>query len=242
MARRIRFIADDLGLDAEVNEAIRHTHVNGALHGAGLMMGQPGTEAAVAMARAHPTLAVGWHLHLNDSRPCTLDRWPWGSSPARAGFAIGLVPRLRELARLEIRSQWRAFLDTGLPCRFVNAHHHLHVHPMVRKMLLETLEGDFNGWVRWGTPRFFGTPPSRVGYGLLDRLLHAPQRGRIPYPLSTTVWGIDRTFAMDADEIQSAIPALGEGLHEFIFHPRTLDSDADTRCLIDLGAAGLEPG
>jgi hypothetical protein len=76
----------------------------------------------------------------------------------------------------------------------------------------------------------------------LDRLLHAPQRDRIPFKLSTTVWGIDRTFAMNADEIRSVIPALGDGLHEFIFHPRGLDSDADTRCLMDLGEMEIDIG
>ena len=242
MPSTVMYIADDLGLGDAANEAIVHSHTHGALHGAGLMMGQPGTEAAVALAHDTPTLEVGWHLHLNDSLPCSVPAWPWGSSPARAGFAIALSPPMRELARREIRLQWRQFLDTGLRCAFVNTHHHLHVHPFVRRTLVETIAGDFDGWLRWGRPEFFGAMSTRLGYGLLDRLLHEPHRGRLPFPLTTSVWGIDRTFRMNAAEIQATLPTLGEGLHEFIFHPRSVENDADTRCLLELAQNPGNPG
>jgi hypothetical protein len=40
---------------------------------------------------------------------------------------------------------------------------------------------------------------------------------------------------MDAAEISTVLPTLGDGLHEFLFHPRTADeSDPDTRCLLAL--------
>ena len=81
------FIADDFGLDEATNLAILRAHCAGALHGASLMLGQPGTDHAVALAREHPTLLIGWHLHLCDSRPATRSAWPWGASPGRAGLA-----------------------------------------------------------------------------------------------------------------------------------------------------------
>ncbi len=242
MPSTVMYIADDLGLSHGVNAAIVHAHTHGALHGAGLMMGQPGTEAAVALAHDTPTLEIGWHLHLNDSLPCSVAAWPWGNSPARAGFALGLSPRMRALARREIQMQWRQFMDTGLRCAFVNAHHHLHIHPFIRRTLVDTIAGEFDGWMRWGRPEFFAATPARFGYGLLDRLLHAPQRKRLPFPLTTTVWGIDRTFKMNAAEIRGILPALGEGLHEFIFHPRSIESDADTRCLLELARHGSANG
>jgi predicted glycoside hydrolase/deacetylase ChbG (UPF0249 family) len=237
MARRIVFIADDFGLDDEVNAAILDAHLRGALQGAALMMGQPGTEGAVELARRHPSLAVGWHLHLTDSRPCTRAAWPWGSSPARAGFAIGLAPAMRRLAVEDMARQWDAFLATGLDCRFVNAHHHLHVHPLVRPRLLAMMEGRFGGWLRWGRPRFFGATPAAPFYHLLDLLLQAPLRPRIRFATSTTLWGIDRTFAMSAAEVERVIPTLGDGLHEFMFHPRRAGEDADSRCLLALAGS-----
>lgn len=234
MAREIVFVADDLGMSDRVNEAIAHAHRSGALTGACLMVGQPGTRSAVSLAKEHPGLQVGWHMHLTDSRPMTRAEWPWGRSPARAGFAIGFSARMRELARNEIRCQWEAYRETGLPCRFVNAHHHLHVHPWIRRVLMETLPSAFDGWVRWGKPSFFSPNRAEVFYGMLDALFLARHRGRLPFRLSTTLWGIDRTFRMNAREILRVLPGLGDGLHEFMFHPRRLEGDPDTRALLEL--------
>jgi predicted glycoside hydrolase/deacetylase ChbG (UPF0249 family) len=231
---QIVFVADDFGLSDEVNEAIVHAHAKGVLTGASLMMGQPATERAVTLAREHPALEVGWHLHLNDSRPCTVDAWPWGRSPARAGVRIGLSSRIRELARREIRAQWEAFRATGLRCRFVNAHHHMHIHPVVRREVLALIPAGFEGWVRWGRPMFFDGGLAGAAHAALHRVLNRPHVGRFRCRTSTTLWGIDRTFAMRAEEILAVRDRLGPGLHEFMFHPRSVEADADLQCLLDL--------
>ena len=168
MTTEVVFIADDFGVSDRVNEAIVHAHREGVLTGACLMLGQPATVEAVSLAREHPSLQVGWHMHLTDSRPMTRPEWPWGRSPAKAGFAIGLSAGMRELARREIECQWEAFQATGLPCHFVNAHHHLHVHPWVRRVLMETLPKGFEGWVRYenglGSAFHAGCPTFQVGF------------------------------------------------------------------------------
>lgn len=233
-AKRVMFIADDFGASSQVNEAIVHAHQHGVLHGASLMMGQAATVAAVELARRHPGLQIGWHVHLNDSRPCTRTTWPWGRSPALAGVALGFFPWWRNLARQEMQHQWQMFLDTGLPCHFVNVHHHLHMHPFVQRTLVALLAPDFKGWLRWGQPCFFGQGWQARGYQMLARVLLSGHRKRLPFPLSTTLWGIDRTFAMQAFEVANVINGLGTGLHEFLFHPGLGDSDADSRCLFAL--------
>ena len=232
--KRIVFIADDFGMSPEINAAIVRAHVQGALHGACLMMGQAGTEEAVELARRHPSLQIGWHLHLNDSRPMTVDRWPWDASPARAGLAMAVSPAARNLASREIEAQWRALRDTGLECRFVNTHHHLHWHPFVRRRIVDSISIDpaFDGWMRWGRPCFFGS--GSFGYALVERLLQAPSRRHLGVRMSDTLWGLGRTFAMDADEVEAVLTTLGPGLHEFMFHPRPGEADADTACLIEL--------
>lgn len=231
---RILFVADDFGMSPEINAAIVRAHTDGALHGACLMMGQPGTTDAIELALRYPTLQIGWHLHLNDSVPMTVERWPWGRSPARAGLSMALSPGARALVRREIDAQWSALRETGLECRFVNTHHHLHWHPFVRRRLVETVASDvdFDGWMRWGAPHFFGE--GAVGYALIERLLQGPARKRLGIRNSDTLWGLDRTFAMSTEEIASVLPGLEPGLHEFMFHPRPGDADADTRCLIAL--------
>ncbi len=232
--KQIVLIADDFGTSREVNDAILEAHRRGALGGAALMMGQPATAHAVALAREHPELEVGLHLHLVDSQPMTIDAWPWGRSPARAGFSMAFFAAHRALVRREVRAQWQAFRATGLPCQFVNAHHHLHVHPFVRRVLCQTLLPDFRGWIRWGRPRYFSGGVRGVPWQLLYLLLQAPQRRLFPWPTSATLWGLDRTFRMKPEEVRRAMDGLGEGLHEFMFHPRQRDADSDTDCLLEL--------
>jgi len=234
MAKEVVFIADDLGLSAEINDAILHAHRAGRLDGAALMMGQPGTDEAVRLARATPTLALGWHLHLADSQPVTAPRWPWGASPARAGWAIGLFPSARRLMENEVARQWELFRASGLPCAFVNSHHHLHAHPFVDRALQRVVGERFDGWLRLGRPRFF--PPRGAGAraaALGDRLLLARRRRLSPWRTTDTLWGLDRLFRMDPREVRAALAAIPDGFHEFLFHPRTRTCP-DTLCLLAL--------
>jgi len=233
--RKVFFIADDFGMNAEVNRAVVEAHLRGVLHGASLMLGQPGTADAVRMAQQNPSLPVGWHLHLDNSQPVTCAAWPWGNSYRRAGWAIGLSRRARQLMREEVRAQWNMFGETGLTCAFVNSHHHLHAHPFVYRTLLDVLGSSFHGWLRLGQPRFFSPNLDAIWIGPADWLWMGPRRRRCPYRCSDTVWGLGRTFRMQAGEVARAIQRLGPGFHEFYFHPRsTANDDWDLRCLREL--------
>jgi predicted glycoside hydrolase/deacetylase ChbG (UPF0249 family) len=234
MAKEVVFIADDLGMSVEINDAIVHSHRAGRLDGAALMPGQPGTDDAVRLARENPALKIGWHLHLTDSRPVTTARWPWGSSPARAGWAIGLLPSARRLAENEIAGQWALFKSTGLPCAFINSHHHLHAHPFVHRALRRVVGERFAGWLRLGQPRFFPPPGAGAAWtALADRLFLARRRKLSPWRITTTLWGLDRLFRMDPHEVRAALAASPDGFHEFLFHPRTRTCP-DTLCLLAL--------
>jgi predicted glycoside hydrolase/deacetylase ChbG (UPF0249 family) len=233
MRKQIIFVADDFGMNSGINEAILYTHQSGNLHAAALMMGQSGTEEAIAMARANPQLQIGLHLHLNDSRPTTLPAWPWGSSPARAGIIVSLSPNAQAIMRGEIARQWELFQKTGLPCQFVNCHHHLHAHPAVHQALREVLGADFKGWIRLGNVRFFNPAGSFFNTSRLVDLCFKRLRKLSTWRSTDTLWGLDRLFAMDAREVRKAIATLPEGFHEFLFHPRTL-SCPDTQCLLEL--------
>jgi hypothetical protein len=99
---------------------------------------------------------------------------------------------------------------------------------------METLSSDFKGWLRWGRPSFFQPSRVEIFYQMLDVLFLARHRGRLPFRISTTLWGVDRTFNMNAREILGALPSLGQGIHEFMFHPRQVEGDPDTRALLEL--------
>ncbi len=220
-SRQIVFIADDFGASARVNASIRKAHQEGALTGAGLMPGQDGTEEAIRMASALPDLEIGWHLHVCDSRPMTCPRWPWGRSPFAAAIALTRSPAARRLVRAELSAQWESFQRSGLRCRFINAHHHLHLHPVVGR-ILDDLVGEPSGiWIRGGRFRRFGSregwvPALTRMFGNLRHTLWKPPGG---LPTSESVWGVDRLHAMNAFEVARTVEKLPMGLHEFLFHP-----------------------
>lgn len=235
----VMFIADDFGLDPSTNEAVIRAHREGALHGASLMMGQPGTEEAVRLARENTGLQVGWHLHLCDSTPVTRESWPWGCSPLRAGLGIFFSSSGRGLMQREIKAQWDLFQKTGLECAFVNAHHHLHVHPSIHGTLIQVLPAVFRGWIRMGRPRFFEEKRLFSHSGVVMEWAGQSRRRKCRHRLSDTLWGMDRTFKMNACEVARAVRVLGAGLHEFIFHPRRASSDPDFLALMELKAMGF---
>jgi predicted glycoside hydrolase/deacetylase ChbG (UPF0249 family) len=232
MAREILFTADDLGLDEQTNLTIEDSHRRGVLSAASLMLGQPGTAHAVEIARRNPALQVGWHFHVCDSQPLTCSRWPWGRSASLAGLVIDLWPGAQRLVQREVAAQWLAYLDTGLPCHFINGHHHLHIHPFIARELHRVTCSQFNGWVRSFEAQFFGADDTQLNRWLRRRsarwLAVWPRERR-----TDSLWGLDRTFCMDAAEVAQVLPTLPDGRHEFMFHPRK-QGDADHQALIEL--------
>lgn len=232
MAKELIFVADDFGMNDQINDAILYAHLSGHLTAAALMMAQSATDSAVALARSHPSLQIGWHLHLNDSLPATTDRWPWGDSPARAGIRIGFSSAAaRELMRREVARQWELFQATGLECRFINSHHHLHAHPFVYHALLEVVGPCFPGWIRLGCPRAIRSPGASLlwfalGWAYLER-----RRRLSRWRATDTLWGVRPRLT--AEEVNAIVATLPDGFHEFLFHPRTR-SCSDTLCLIQL--------
>lgn len=218
-------------MNDEINDAILHTHLSGQLTGAALMMAQPGSDAALELARVHPTLQIGWHLHLCDSLPATTERWPWGDSPARAGFSMGFSAKSRELVRQEVARQWELFQATGLECRFINSHHHLHAHPFVYRAMLDVVGPRFQGWIRLGRPRAYGSKSFSFLWSVLGRTYLERRRRLSAWRSTDTLWGVRPRLT--ADEVRAIVAKLPDGFHEFLFHPRTR-SCPDSLCLIQL--------
>jgi len=101
---------------------------------------------AVAIARSRPSLAVGLHLVLVCGRgalaPSEIPTLVDGAgnfplSPVHAGLRYQFSARARGELRREIREQFRRFRATGLTLSHVDGHLHLHLHPIVMRMLAE---------------------------------------------------------------------------------------------------------
>src|SRR5262249_36055756 len=136
--RTLVVTGDDFGASREVNQAVIEAHEQGILTSASLMIGAPAAAEAVALARAHPRLAVGRPLVVSDGRaslparevPRLVDGdGNFRRSAWRAGVRYFFSPAtLSELER-EIRAQLIGFRETGLALSHVDGHHHMHLHP-----------------------------------------------------------------------------------------------------------------
>jgi hypothetical protein len=137
--------------------------------------------------------------------------------------------------RREVARQWELFQATGLPCRFLTSHHHLHLHPFVWRAMREVIGPRLDAWVRLGQWRRFSASAPGLKLGAAaGEMFQRRRRGLSPWRPSDTLWGLDRIFRMNAAEVRAALATLpGDGLHEFLFHPRTR-SCPDTRCLLEL--------
>lgn len=232
------FTADDLGWDENTNLAIENAHQHGVLTAASLMTGQPGSAHALEIIRRNPDLQIGWHFHACDSRPLTCREWPWGTSEVRAGMALAISPAARKLIRRELAEQWKHLTDAGVNVRFINGHHHLHIHPFIAREMHRLIDGSFTGWVRGFGARFFGRHPrGHLGYRILSRWSAHWLKAWPADRRTDTLWGLDRTFCMNAKEVSHVLPTLPDGFHEFMFHPRNM-GDADETALRELKTSG----
>ncbi|MGC8875187.1 MAG: hopanoid biosynthesis-associated protein HpnK [Chloroflexia bacterium] len=232
--------ADDLGRCSAVNEAIFCAHREGVLTSASLMVTGEASAEAVAMAREHPTLAVGLHLVVLSGRPVLPPEQiphlvgPDGSFPADA-FRLGLRCFFSRAAQAElaaeIEAQFRRYAETGLPLDHVDGHCHMHLHPAVLRILLPLAE-------RYGA-RGFRLPRDRLGaalvydrrqaathllwaaiFALLARYTLKRLRG---YRLVVTerVHGLFHTGRMSEGYVLHLLERLDVPSAEIYFHPST---------------------
>lgn len=149
MSRRLIVNADDFGLSHSVNEAVIRAHRDGILTSASLMVNEPGCNEAVKLAKENPNLGVGLHISLlmgHSALPPEIipglvnNHGEFSDSPVSTGMKYFFNPGLREQLRAEIRAQFDKFHATGLPLDHVNGHLHLHLHPIIFKILMEDSE------------------------------------------------------------------------------------------------------
>jgi hopanoid biosynthesis associated protein HpnK len=148
-SRRLIVNADDFGLSSSVNAAVIQAHRNGILTTASLMVNEAGFDEAVKLAKENPRLGVGLHLILlmgHSAQPpekipgLVNSRGEFSDSPAGAGVRYYFKRSLREQLRAEVHAQFEKFQATGLTLDHVNGHLHLHLHPVIFKILMEDAE------------------------------------------------------------------------------------------------------
>ncbi len=144
--------ADDFGENAAINRGIIEAHERGIVTSASLLLDEPGTDGAVALARQHPSLSLGLHVNLD-----------------RLGRGLIGQERLTVLAR-EIERQFNAFTAlTGSHPTHIDSHHHVHRQLNVGRLFLRLTQ-------RYGIPLrgfsdaiFMGAFYGQWDFGKIDR-------------------------------------------------------------------------
>jgi hopanoid biosynthesis associated protein HpnK len=230
--------ADDFGRSGSINEAVIRAHKEGILTTASLMVNESAFDAAVALAKANPTLGVGLHLTLlcgHSALPAEKipglvnEKGEFTNSAAGAGFRYFFNSSLREHLRLEIHAQFQKFRDTGLPLDHVNGHLHLHLHPTVFGILMEDAAQLRIERLRLTFDPFRLNLKLAQGH-LLYRALHASiyhllsararpvlQRRNIRH--TSQVFGLLQNARVDETYISRLLPSLPRGDSELYSHP-----------------------
>jgi hopanoid biosynthesis associated protein HpnK len=147
--RRLIVNADDFGRSRSINAAVIRAHREGILTSASLMVNEPDCAEAVALARENPRLGIGLHLTLlmgHSALPPAIipglvnSRCEFSNDPVGAGLKYFFHRGLREQLWAEIHAQFDRFCATGLPLDHVNGHLHLHLHPVIFRILMEDAE------------------------------------------------------------------------------------------------------
>lgn len=229
--KRVIFSADDFGLSQGVNEAVEIAHRDGILSTASLMVAGPAAADAVRRAKRLPELRVGLHLvviegpAVGPAQGLVNGAGQFPSDQLRLGVDYFFRPGVRRLLDEEIRAQFRAFTATGLRLDHANAHKHMHLHPTVGRLMLET-------GADYGLPavRIPAEPPGimqalGVTQGLGDRALYAgtrmlrSQARRAGVLTNDYAFGIAWSGHMTTDRMIRLAPHLPPGLSEVYFHP-----------------------
>jgi hopanoid biosynthesis associated protein HpnK len=228
------FTADDFGLSVAVNEAVEQAHLHGVLHAASLMVAGPAAADAVARARRLPGLRVGLHLVAIEGPavlppaaiPDLVDgAGRFSADQVRRGFAYAACGKIRRQLAQEVAAQFAAYAATGLPLHHADAHKHMHLHPVVARLMIDA--GRAHGLRRLRVP---AEPPDvlaacgeRVGPGAhalyywTRQLRRTAHRAGLATPKHC--FGLHWSGSMTADRLLALARHLPPGGSEIYLHP-----------------------
>lgn len=218
MSRLLIVTADDLGLTAGVNRAVRRAHLDGIVTATSLLAVGRAFDDAAMMLRATPTLELGAHLALVGEDPPLLSPREIPTLVDRRGVfplsyrdvvARGLTGRLDpDDVRRELGAQLERVLGVGVPVTHVDTHQHTHLWPAVGDVVADLARAHGIGAVR--LPRSRARGPIGLGVQTLSRHVGRRLRRRGLH-LPADYAGLDEAGALDASRLAGALAALAAG-------------------------------
>ncbi|MGN6642762.1 MAG: hopanoid biosynthesis-associated protein HpnK [Verrucomicrobiota bacterium] len=237
-SRRLVVNADDFGRSRSINEAVIRAHRDGILTSASLMVNEVACDEAVELARQNPKLGVGLHLTLlcghaaisSAQIPGLVNaQGEFSERPASTGLRYFVNRDLREQLRRELHEQFKRFAKTGLLLDHVNGHLHMHMHPVVFRILMEDADQLGIRRARLTRDRFWlntrldsGRWFYRTSHALIYAILAARSRGefrRRGIRFTENVFGLMQDSHVNEDYITKLLPVLPPGDSELYSHP-----------------------
>jgi hopanoid biosynthesis associated protein HpnK len=215
------------------------------------MVTGPAFAEAVELARQLPRLGVGLHLTLTGARsvlppreiPGLVDAAQrFGADPVAAGGRYFFCRSLREPLRREIHAQFEKFFATGLRLDHVNGHQHVHLHPVVFRLI----EHNVGPWrvthLRWTRDPFwlnarlawgrwtYRTTHALVFWWLSARVRRRLDRERIRH--TRAVFGLLQDSRVTERFVCRLVPRLPPGDSELYSHPSLDDCRHELDALV----------
>jgi chitin disaccharide deacetylase len=247
--KRLIINADDFGLTAGVNRAIREAHTDGILTSATLMATGVAFTNAVALARSLPQLSIGCHVVLVDGSPVLApDQVPslmdgqLGSSFRQnlSKFAVlSISNRLNgDEIEAEVTAQIRKLQFAGIAVTHLDTHKHTQIFPNVLRPLLRSAKACGVLAVRNAfepvrvsllaeRPSLWKRISQMKVLSSLARTFHKAIREAGMFSPDGTL-SIAATGVLDRKLFRLLLENLPEGTWEFVSHPGYHDAELQT--------------
>lgn len=247
--KRLIINADDFGLTAGVNRAIREAHMDGILTSATLMANGVAFTNAVSLARSLPQLSIGCHVVLVDGSPVlAADQIPsLVDGQQRSSFrqnlskfaVLSISNRLNgDEIEAEVTAQIRKLQSAGIAVTHVDTHKHTQIFPNVLRPLLRSAKACGVIAVRNAfepvrisllaeRPSLWRRISQVKFLRSLSRTFHKTVREAGMFSPDGTL-SIAATGVLDRKLFRLLLESLPEGTWEFVSHPGYHDADLQT--------------
>ncbi|MDA8087097.1 MAG: ChbG/HpnK family deacetylase [Nitrospiraceae bacterium] len=227
--------ADDFGASHSVNQAVLRACREGVLRSASIMAGGAAFEEAAMLARELPEMSVGIHVTLVDGAsvlgpskiPGLVDeRGFFPRSPAKAGIKYWVQRgRISGQIEAEIEAQFDRLQEAGIRPLHADSHHHLHVHPVIFRVLCRVAERRGVRWIRippgpLAADLRLAGPSGIPEWVVFKALAFANARvARSRGLLSPCTYGISRPGRVSTDYLVRLVSKIDAPVAEIFAHP-----------------------
>ncbi|MDI6780755.1 MAG: ChbG/HpnK family deacetylase [bacterium] len=229
--------ADDFGLTEGINKGIIRAFAEGIVTSTSLMANGQAFEQAISLLQDNSSLAVGVHIVLVEEVPvCPSHLVPTLiDKKGRLHKKYGVFLRKILLKQIsldeveqEIRAQIEKVLNAGIKPSHIDSHQHLHVYPLILKIVLRLAKEYGIKWIR--TPCDYRRPCGIAQRGLAFLAKQARKR-ILKAQLQTPDFFFGAGFSghMTEENLVEVIDKLPDGVSELMCHPGVAEYDLITK-------------